>query len=361
VAEVRPSNQAWFERRVFDNRRQLGVALSVFPAHTTPVMATPELVQSLLSDAQKHVDNEDFPEARKCFSKLIELLPGHPMPLLSRCTCFVQEGLWMDAIPDALTVLRLDDGPVDENIAPGCSTYHSVAYVRLAKCYHELGQMENYQMVMERRKEIEERVAKAKANATDATPASTSTAASSADAPVDKTRVEQLKQKGNKHFKAGEYEQAIQAYCEGLELDPNNHVLHSNACQAMLRHGNLKEAKHHAERCVELKPSWPKGHYRLGTVLLQLEEYNEAVKALEKAMSLVKQQGMPYDATLAAALEEARAKQASTPKKPAIASSVKNTLEKVEKMNKGVGLEALMVLISVGLGVLAIWYLQYQS
>jgi tetratricopeptide (TPR) repeat protein len=214
---------------------------------------------------------------------------------------FNLEKRYLDAISDAFAVLRFDDAPALGEMLPGYSTCHSVAYFCLSKCYFELGQTEIHQMAFERHREIEERATKAKTNV----------AGSSTNAPVDKMSVEQLKQDGNKYFKAGQYVQATMTYYGGLLLDPDNHILHSNICQAMLRDGSPRLAKYHAKRCVELKPSWPKGYYRLGMVLLRLGEYSEVVKVLEKASSLAEQQDMPYDAALANALKEARAKQAT--------------------------------------------------
>jgi tetratricopeptide (TPR) repeat protein len=256
-------------------------------------------------DASDHLANGNPSEARKFCDMAVETIPGDRnlqlTLLLGRCTGLIMEGRYLDAISDAFAVLRFDDAPALGGMLPGYSTFHSMAYFCLAKCYFELGQTEIHQIAFERHREIEERVAKAKANAT----------GSSTNAPVDKMSVEQLKQDGNKYFQAGKYLQAAMTYHGGLILDPDNHILHSNICQAMLLDNNPRLAKYHAKRCVELKPSWPKGYYRLGMVLLRLGEYSEAVKVLEKASSLAKQQGMPYDAALANALKEARAKQAT--------------------------------------------------
>jgi len=43
-----------------------------------------------------------------------------------------------------------------------------------------------------------------------------------------KTKVENLKAKGNEHFKRGEYREAINCYTSALEIDPKNAVLLSN-------------------------------------------------------------------------------------------------------------------------------------
>ncbi|KAI8050285.1 hypothetical protein BDF22DRAFT_756914 [Syncephalis plumigaleata] len=217
-------------------------------------------VQQLLERAQKLVDAENFVGARKAFSELHQLLPHHPMPLLSRSTCYLQEERWAAALPDALAILDLPDGPIEEGIVPNCSTYHGAACVRLAKAYNELKRHDDCKRMLARRATIEEEYAKKKESG-------------GAGEATDEER----------HFQAGAFDQAILAYCEALGLDPNNHLLHANACQAMLRHGNYKEARFHAEQCTQLRPEWPKGHYRLGTVLMKLEEYDEAVEALETA------------------------------------------------------------------------------
>jgi len=77
-------------------------------------------------------------------------------------------------------------------------------------------------------------------------------------------------------------------------------VLYSNrsACHASLRsYGN---ALADAQKCVELKPEWPKGYSRLGAALHGLGKYEEAVEALEDGL-----RRDPQSAQLQSALSEA--------------------------------------------------------
>jgi tetratricopeptide (TPR) repeat protein len=235
---------------IFLNQQKVFLTSSFSPSHSILNMAQNQ-VQQILERAQKLVENENYAGARKAFSELHQILPHHPMPLLSRATCYLQENRWAAALPDALAVLELPDGPIEEEIAPNCSTYHAAACVRLAKAYNELKRHDDCKRMLARRATIEEEYAKKKES-------------DNTSVKTDEERVQQLKALGNKHFQTGAFDQAILAYCEALGLDPNNHLLHANACQAMLRHGSHKEARFHAEQCTVLRPEWPKGHYRLG-------------------------------------------------------------------------------------------------
>ncbi|KAI9591045.1 hypothetical protein BDF19DRAFT_456527 [Syncephalis fuscata] len=275
-------------------------------------------VQQLLERAQKLVDNDNLSGARKAFGELHQLLPHHPMPLLSRSTCYLQEERWAAAIPDALAVLDLPDSPIEEGIAPNCSTYHAAACVRLAKAYNELKRHEDCQRMLARRTTIEENYAKQKT-------------VDPVDTQPDNERVQELKELGNKHFQSGAFDQAILAYCEALGIDPTNHILHANACQAMLRHGSYKEARFHAEQCIALRPEWPKGHYRLGTVLMKLKECDEAVTSLETAIRLSTDHGNTVDQSLANALADAQAEQAKQPKKPVKVAKTASVVETTVK------------------------------
>ena len=56
-----------------------------------------------------------------------------------RISCHVSDTLLIGSLGER--ILKLPNEPVGEGIAPGCTTVHSVAYLRMAKCYKELGQV----------------------------------------------------------------------------------------------------------------------------------------------------------------------------------------------------------------------------
>jgi len=94
------------------------------------------------------------------------------------------------------------------------------------------------------------------------------------------------KEKGNKAFSAGDYATAITAYTEAIAADPTDHVLHSNRSAANAKNGAFKDALLDANKCIELKPDWAKGHSRRGAAYFGLQNWPAAQTAYEKSLEL---------------------------------------------------------------------------
>ncbi|KAK9838651.1 hypothetical protein WJX74_000655 [Apatococcus lobatus] len=110
------------------------------------------------------------------------------------------------------------------------------------------------------------------------------------------------KAKGDAAFKTGDFDTAIEHYSEAIELNSSNHVLFSNrsACHASLK--QYEQALEDAQKCVDLKPDWPKGYSRLGGALFGKGSPEEAAKAYQKGLDLD-----PSNEGLKKALQEAEA------------------------------------------------------
>jgi stress-induced-phosphoprotein 1 len=86
-----------------------------------------------------------------------------------------------------------------------------------------------------------------------------------------------LKEEGNNYFKERKYDLAIKAYSDALALtDVDSHLLFSNRSAAYTSMNAFAEAMSDAKKCIELKPEWSKGYFRLGKALYQNEEISEA-------------------------------------------------------------------------------------
>jgi len=117
-----------------------------------------------------------------------------------------------------------------------------------------------------------------------------------------------FKAKGNKHLQAKEFDEAIQAYTEAINIDPTDHVFFSNRSAAYLSKGDANNALSDAERCVSLNPTWPKGYSRKGASLHALKRYDDAIATYDEGL-----QAVPGDATLLQAKEDCtRAKESSS-------------------------------------------------
>jgi len=73
----------------------------------------------------------------------------------------------------------------------------------------------------------------------------------------------ELKEVGNKHFQAGRYNEAVEAFSSAIELDPSNYILYSNRSAAYLNLKKFQNALEDATKVVELKPDFPKVSFLL--------------------------------------------------------------------------------------------------
>ena len=105
--------------------------------------------------------------------------------------------------------------------------------------------------------------------------------------------VDELKAEGNGYFKAGKFQEAIDAFTAALELDDKNHVLYSNRSAAKASLRDFAAACDDARNCVKLMPTWAKGYSRLGAALFGLGELEESKKIYEQGLAIE-----PENATL---------------------------------------------------------------
>ncbi|KAG8992740.1 hypothetical protein FRB94_011366 [Tulasnella sp. JGI-2019a] len=89
-------------------------------------------------------------------------------------------------------------------------------------------------------------------------------------------RAEAAKEQGNKLFKAGRFEDAIQCYEGALMICPNNPAYHSNVALAYLKVGALREAEASAEFALDKEPKNLKARYRRGLARQRLGRLKSA-------------------------------------------------------------------------------------
>ncbi|CAE6923831.1 HOP2 [Symbiodinium natans] len=102
------------------------------------------------------------------------------------------------------------------------------------------------------------------------------------------------KAKGSDAFKQKDFRRAIDHYTRAIRASPKEveeelktlHTLYSNRSAARLQVEEAEAALADARLCVQLAPSWPKGYFRLGTSLRQLQRFDEAIEAFIAGRSL---------------------------------------------------------------------------
>lgn len=97
---------------------------------------------------------------------------------------------------------------------------------------------------------------------------------------------EESKNLGNAALHKGLLHDAIRHYGDAIALDPGNHIYYSNRSAAHAKNGDFKSACADGEKCIELQPSWVRGHSRKACALLLDGHYDEAILAYEQGLSV---------------------------------------------------------------------------
>jgi stress-induced-phosphoprotein 1 len=116
-----------------------------------------------------------------------------------------------------------------------------------------------------------------------------------------------FKDQGNKFLQAKQYDEAIRAYTEAINLDPNDHIFFSNRSAAYLSKGDAASALSDGERCIKLSPQWAKGYSRKGAALHALKRYDDAIAVYQDGLAIA-----PSDEGLKNALQEVQKAKEST-------------------------------------------------
>jgi len=98
------------------------------------------------------------------------------------------------------------------------------------------------------------------------------------------------KLQGDQAFKEGKMEQAVNLYREALKEDAKGEVelgatIHSNLSAVFAKKGDHEQSFVEARNAVKLRPTWGKGHSRMGLALLGLNRDKEAQEAYIKAVT----------------------------------------------------------------------------
>lgn len=82
------------------------------------------------------------------------------------------------------------------------------------------------------------------------------------------------------------FENAVKAYKKILAKDPKNDAAHYNIGRAYNKLNDDKESEKSLRQAIKLKPDDTEYQTELGAILIKLAQYDEAVKALKKALEL---------------------------------------------------------------------------
>lgn len=93
---------------------------------------------------------------------------------------------------------------------------------------------------------------------------------------------ELIKEKGNALFGRGDYEGALVAYEEAIEVAPATAVYYSNASACCAKLNEFGKAALFAAEALRLDPTMSKAYYRRGVALMGLSQWKPALEDLRK-------------------------------------------------------------------------------
>ncbi|KAL0278666.1 UNVERIFIED_CONTAM: hypothetical protein PYX00_000420 [Menopon gallinae] len=118
----------------------------------------------------------------------------------------------------------------------------------------------------------------------------------------------ELKDQGNRLFGLRKYEDAVNCYTKAIIKNPNVAIYFTNRALCHLKMKRWDATCVDCRRALDMDSGLVKGHFFLGQALLELENYDEAIKHLQRANDLAKEQKLNFGDDIASHLRAARKK-----------------------------------------------------
>uniref|UniRef100_A0A1A8LAL8 RNA polymerase II-associated protein 3 n=1 Tax=Nothobranchius pienaari TaxID=704102 RepID=A0A1A8LAL8_9TELE len=106
------------------------------------------------------------------------------------------------------------------------------------------------------------------------------------DAAVDEAKAQSEKEMGNKFFKEGKYDDAIECYTRGMAADPYNPVLPTNRATSFFRLKKYAVAESDCNLAIALNSNYFKAYARRGAARFALMSYQSALEDYEMVLKL---------------------------------------------------------------------------
>lgn len=116
----------------------------------------------------------------------------------------------------------------------------------------------------------------------------------------------ELKEQGNRYFNLFKYEEAANCYTKAITKNRTQPHYFTNRALCYLKLKRWEASCQDCRQALEIDASLVKGHFFLGLALLELEHFDEAVKHLQRAVDLAKEQKLNYGDDMTSTLRQAR-------------------------------------------------------
>ncbi|XP_054744056.1 E3 ubiquitin-protein ligase CHIP isoform X2 [Anastrepha obliqua] len=118
----------------------------------------------------------------------------------------------------------------------------------------------------------------------------------------------QLKEQGNQLFVLRKYDDAVSCYTKAIMKNPNNATYFTNRALCYLKLKRWELSCQDCRRALDLDTNLLKAHFFLGQCLIEMEFYDEAIKHLQRAFDLSKEQKQNFGDDITSQLRLARKK-----------------------------------------------------
>jgi len=94
------------------------------------------------------------------------------------------------------------------------------------------------------------------------------------------------KEKGNEHFKAKEFVEALKCYEEAINRDPGNHLYLSNRATCYIKMNEMSLAEADLDKCIKMAPMFPKAYLNKAHLLFVRKEFHKVIPMYEAVLAI---------------------------------------------------------------------------
>lgn len=132
----------------------------------------------------------------------------------------------------------------------------------------------------------------------------------------------ELKDQGNRLFTLRKYEDAVNCYTKAIIKNPSMPTYFTNRALCHLKMKRWDSSCQDCRRALDMDSTLVKAHFFLGQALLELDNYDEAIKHLQRANDLAKEQKLNFGDDIASQLRAARKKRWNVQEEKRIAQEI---------------------------------------
>merc|ERR1711904_322688 len=108
---------------------------------------------------------------------------------------------------------------------------------------------------------------------------------------IDMDLCTKAKEEGNAYFQTGKFPEAVQQYTDAIKRGPPKvneeaYKLYCNRAACYTKLMAIQDAIKDCDKCIELKPDFPKGYSRKGTAQFFMREYDKALETYRQGLQI---------------------------------------------------------------------------